>query len=182
MAPLRLLEHYRKTVAPELMKKFGYRNRFQVPRLEKIVVNMGVGQGAQDVKIIEKAAAELALITGQKPLTTRAKKSISNFKLRQGAPVGLKVTLRRARMYEFLDRLVNVAIPRIRDFRGMDSQGGFDEGGNYAFGVSEQLIFPEIDYDKVTRVQGMDVVICTTAKGRGEAYELLKGLGFPFKE
>ncbi len=179
---LRLLELYRKTVVPELMKRFGYQNRFQVPRLEKIVVNMGVGQGAQDVKIIEKAAEEIALITGQKPLVTRAKKSISNFKLRQGQPVGLKVTLRRLRMYEFLGRLMNVAMPRIRDFRGMDPKRGFDQGGSYAFGLTEQLIFPEIDYDKVTRPQGMDVVLCTTAKTQEEAHGLLKSLGFPFKD
>lgn len=178
----RLLEHYRRTVAPALVKRFGYKTSLQAPRLTKIVLNMGVGQGAQDVKVIEKASQELSLIAGQRPIMTRAKKAISNFKIREGQPVGLKVTLRRARMYEFLDRLLNVAMPRIRDFRGVERRKGFDEGGNYAFGLSEQLIFPEIDYDKVTRVQGMDVILCTSARLREEAYELLKGMGVPFKE
>jgi len=146
-----------------------------------VVINMGVGQGAQDVKIVEKAAEELGLITGQHPVITRAKKAISNFKIREDQPVGARVTLRRARMYEFLDRLLNIAMPRIRDFRGVDPSS-FDEGGNYAFGLTEQLIFPEIDYDKVTRVQGMDVIICTTAKSREQAYELLKQLGVPFRQ
>ncbi len=178
----RLLEHYRKNLVPALVKRFGYKTPLEVPRLEKIVLNMGVGQGAQDVKVIEKASQELALIAGQRPITTRAKKAISNFKIREGQPVGLKVTLRRARMYEFLDRLLSVAMPRIRDFRGLESRKGFDQGGNYAFGLSEQLIFPEIDYDKVTKVQGMDVILCTSAGSRDEAYELLKGLGVPFRE
>ena len=177
----RLLERYRKTIAADLAKKFGYSNSMQAPRLTKIVLNMGVGQGAADVKVVEKAASEMAIIAGQKPVITRSKKAISNFKIRQGQPIGVKVTLRRYRMYEFLDRLINVAMPRIRDFRGVDSRS-FDQGGNYAFGLSEQLIFPEIEYDKVTRTQGMDVIICTTAKGRDEAYELLKALGMPFKE
>jgi large subunit ribosomal protein L5 len=163
-----------------MKEKFGYRNIYQVPRLTKVVLNMGVGQGAQDVKVVEQAAAELALITGQRPVLTLAKKAISNFKIRKGQPVGAKVTLRRAMMYEFLDRLFNVAMPRIRDFRGVDMDG-FDGGGNYAFGLSEQLIFPEIDYDKVTRVQGMDVIICTTANKRDEAFELLRWMGMPFK-
>ena len=177
----RLLEKYRKEVLPELMKRFGHKNRFQAPRLTKIVVNMGVGQGAQDVKVVEQAAEEMGLITGQRPVITRAKKAISNFKIREGQPVGAKVTLRRARMYEFFDRLVNVAMPRIRDFRGLDPKG-FDQGGNYAIGLNEQLIFPEIDYDKVTRVQGMDIIICTTASSRDQAQELLRLLGMPFKE
>lgn len=177
----RLLQRYRQQIVPALMKRFGYKNLYQVPRPEKIVVNMGVGQGAQDVKLVEQAAQELALITGQRPVITRAKKSISNFKLRQGQPVGVKVTLRRARMYEFLDRLISVAMPRIRDFRGVDPNG-FDGGGNFAFGLTEQLIFPEIDYDKATRVQGMDVIFCTTARSKEEACELLKMLGVPFKE
>lgn len=177
----RLLERYRREIIPALMKRFGYKNRFQVPRLEKIVINMGVGQGASDVKIVEQAALELGLIAGQRPVITRAKKAISNFKIREGQPVGVKVTLRRTRMYEFFDRLVNVAMPRIRDFRGM-SPSGFDGGGNYALGLSEQLIFPEINYDKVSRVQGMDVIICTTAESRDEAQELLKQMGMPFKE
>jgi len=177
-----LLEHYRRQVVPALMKQFGYRNPYEVPRLEKVVLNMGVGPGAQDVKLIEKASEELAVISGQKPLITRAKKSIANFKLKKGQPVGCKVTLRRVRMYDFLERLIHFAIPRIRDFRGLDPRRGFDQGGNYAFGVSEQLIFPEIEYDKVTRIQGMDIVVCTTAKTQREAYALLKALGFPFKE
>ena len=177
----RLLERYRKTIAPDLVKKFGYSNPMRAPRLIKVVLNMGVGQGAADVKIIEKAADEMALITGQKPVITRSKKAISNFKIRQGQPIGVKVTLRRYRMYEFLDRLISVAMPRIRDFRGVDGRG-FDQGGNFAMGLSEQLIFPEIEYDKVTRPQGMDVIICTTAKTRDEAYALLKALGMPFKE
>ena len=177
----RLLERYRRTIALELAKKFGYSNPMQAPRLTKVVLNMGVGQGAQDVKIIEQAASEMALIAGQRPVITRAKKAISNFKIREGQPVGVKVTLRRYRMYEFLDRLISIAMPRIRDFRGVDPRG-FDGGGNYAMGLNELLIFPEIDYDKVTRTQGMDVIICTTAKSRQEAYELLKALGFPFKE
>ena len=176
----RLLERYRKSVAPDLAKRFGLRNAMESPRLEKIVLNMGVGQGAQDVKVVEKAAEELSLITGQRPVITRAKKAISNFKIREGQPVGAKVTLRRYRMYEFLDRLINIAMPRIRDFRGGDARG-FDEGGNFALGLTEQLIFPEIEYDKVNRTQGMDVVICTSARTREEAYELLKALGMPFK-
>ncbi len=177
----RLLERYRKTIVPELMKRLGYKNSLEVPHLTKIVVNMGVGLGAQDVKIVEKAAQELALITGQRPVMTRAKKAISNFKIREGQPIGVKVTLRRYRMYEFLDRLISVAMPRIRDFRGADTNG-FDQGGNYALGLNEQLVFPEIEYDKVSRTQGMDVIVCTTAKSRDQAYELLKLLGMPFKE
>ena len=177
----RLMERYQKEVVPALMKKFGYKNPMRIPRLTKIVLNMGVGQGSQDIKMVEQAAQEMALIAGQKPVITRAKKSISNFKIKQGNPVGVKVTLRRDRMYEFLDRLITVAMPRIRDFRGVDAHG-FDQGGNFAFGLTEQLIFPEIDYDKVARTQGMDVVICTTAVGREEAWELLKQMGMPFKE
>ena len=177
----RLLDRYRRLVIPDLIKRFGYKNRLQVPRLIKVVINMGVGQGAQDVKIIEKAAQEMALITGQHPVITRAKKAISNFKIKEGQPVGVKVTLRRARMYEFLDRLLNVAMPRIRDFRGVEPSG-FDGTGNYTIGLTEQFIFPEIEYDKVARVQGMDVIICTTAETKDEALELLKGLGMPFKE
>lgn len=177
----RLLERYRQEVVPALMEKFKLENRLQAPRLTKVVINMGIGAGAQDIKVIEQAAQELGVITGQRPVLTRAKKAISNFKIRQGQPVGVKVTLRRALMYEFLDRLLNVAMPRMRDFRGV-SLDGFDGGGNYALGLTEQLIFPEIDYDKVNRVQGMDVVICTTAKSKEEALELLKSLGMPFKQ
>ena len=177
----RLQERYRKEIIPALMKTLGCTNQLEVPRLQKIVINMGVGQGAQDVKLVEQAALELGLITGQKPVITRAKKAISNFKIREGQPIGCKVTLRRARMYEFLDRLINMAMPRIRDFRGIPT-GGFDGTGNYAFGLSEQLIFLEIDYDKVTRVQGMDIIICTTARSRDQAFELLKLFGMPFRE
>ncbi len=175
----RLQERYRKEIVPALMKQFGYKNPFQVPRLTKVVLNMGVGQGAQDVKIVEQAAHEMGLIVGQKPVITRAKKAISNFKIKEGQPVGVKVTLRKARMYEFLDRLFSIAMPRIRDFRGVDPKG-FDQGGNYAFGLNEQVIFPEIEYDKVTRTQGMDIIICTTAKSREESHQLLKALGLPF--
>ncbi|MBI3312306.1 MAG: 50S ribosomal protein L5 [Candidatus Omnitrophica bacterium] len=178
---IRLLERYRKEVLPVLSKKYGYKNSMQVPRLVKVVLNMGVGQGAADVKVVEQAAHEMALIAGQKPVITRSKKAISNFKIRQGQPIGVKVTLRRARMYEFLDRLMNVAMPRIRDFRGVDPRG-FDQGGNFAFGLTEQLIFPEMEYDKVHRTQGMDVIICTTAGSSEEAKDLLKLLGMPFKE
>ncbi len=181
LAVPRLLERYRKAIAPDLTKRFGYSNALRAPRLTKIVLNMGVGQGAQDIKVVEQAANEMAIITGQRPVLTKAKKAISNFKIREGQPIGVKVTLRRYRMYEFLDRLISIAMPRIRDFRGVDARG-FDEGGNYAMGLNEQLIFPEIEYDKVTRNQGMDVIICTTAKSREEAYELLKALGMPFKE
>ncbi|MBI3317744.1 MAG: 50S ribosomal protein L5 [Candidatus Omnitrophica bacterium] len=180
-APPRLLQRYRKEIVPALMKRFGYKNPYEVPRLDKVVLNMGVGQGAADVKVIEQAAHEMGLIAGQKPVITRAKKAISNFKIKENQPIGVKVTLRRARMYEFLDRLVNIAMPRIRDFRGVSPQA-FDQGGNYALGLTEQLIFPEIEYDKVSRVQGMDVVLCTTAKSRDEAHELLRLLGVPFKE
>jgi large subunit ribosomal protein L5 len=177
----RMLERYRKEIAPELMKKFGYKNVMQVPTLTKIVLNMGVGQGAADVKVVEQAALEMGLITGQKPVITRAKVAISNFKIKEGQPIGVKVTLRRAHMWEFFDRLVNIAMPRIRDFRGVDPKG-FDQGGNFAFGLTEQLIFPEIEFDKVNRVQGMDIVICTTAKNKEESFELLKLLGMPFKQ
>ncbi len=177
----RLLEHYRKNVVQEMAKKFNYKNVMQAPRLTKVVLNMGVGQGAQDVKVIEKAAEEMAVISGQKPVITRAKKAISNFKIKENQPVGVKVTLRRYRMYEFLDRLFNVAMPRIRDFRGVEIRRGFDQGGNYALGLTEQLIFPEIEYDKVNRTQGMDVVICTTGRTREETAELLRQLGMPFK-
>ena len=176
----RMQERYRAEIVPALMKQFGYKNSFEVPRLIKVVLNMGVGQGAQDVKVVEQAAQEMGLIAGQKPVITRAKKAISNFKIKQGQPVGVKVTLRKARMYEFLDRLFSIAMPRIRDFRGVDPKG-FDQGGNYAFGLNEQMIFPEIDYDKVTRTQGMDIIICTTAKTRDESYQLLKALGLPFR-
>ena len=175
----RLREHYEKVLRTDLTKQFGYANAMAVPRLEKIVVNMGVGEASQDRKKIDGAVQDLTLITGQKPIVTLAKKSIATFKLRDGQIVGCKVTLRRARMYEFLDRLVNIALPRVRDFRGLKSKS-FDGRGNYAMGLKEQIIFPEIDFDKVDKVRGMDIIICTTAKTDAEALALLKGFDMPF--
>ncbi|KPK39727.1 MAG: 50S ribosomal protein L5 [Omnitrophica WOR_2 bacterium SM23_29] len=177
----RLLEKYRKQVVPQMMERFNYKNRFQLPQLIKIVINMGVGQGAQDIKVLEAAANDLATITGQKPIITRAKKAIANFKIKKGSPIGCKVTLRGAMMYEFFDRLINVALPRIRDFRGI-SPDAFDQSGNYALGIFEQAIFPEIEYDKVQRVQGMDIIIVTNAKSAEEARELLRFMGMPFRK
>jgi large subunit ribosomal protein L5 len=176
----RLQEHYEKTVRSALMKEFDYKNPFQVPRLDKIVLNMGLGEATQDSKKIDVAAAELAAITGQKPVVTRAKKSIATFKLRENMPIGAKVTLRRERMYEFLDRLLNIALPRVRDFRGVNAKS-FDGRGNYALGLKEQIVFPEIDYDKVDTVRGMDIVICTTAKTDAEAKALLRHFNMPFQ-
>jgi large subunit ribosomal protein L5 len=176
----RLREHYQKVVQPALLKQFGYRNPLEVPRLDKIVVSMGVGEAVQDSKKIDAAARDLTLITGQKPLVTKAKKSIATFKLREGMKIGCKVTLRRDRMYEFLDRLVNVALPRVRDFRGVSAKS-FDGRGNYALGLKEQIVFPEIDYDKVDQVRGMNIVICTTAKTDQEALALLKGFNMPIR-
>ncbi|HEX6103572.1 MAG TPA: 50S ribosomal protein L5 [Alphaproteobacteria bacterium] len=176
----RLREHYEKVVKPNLMKEFGYENPLQAPRLEKIVVNMGVGEAVQDQKRVDAAVQELSLITGQKPVVTRAKKSIATFKLRQGMPIGAKVTLRKERMYEFLDRLVTVALPRVRDFRGVPANS-FDGRGNYSLGLKEQIVFPEIDYDRVDQVRGMDVVIVTTAKTDDEARALLRGFDMPFQ-
>ncbi len=175
----RLLERWRKEIIPAMMKRFGYKNSMQVPYVEKISVNVGVGEAVQDPKILDGIVKELALITGQQPVTTKARKSISNFKLREGMPVGVRVTLRRSRMYEFLDRLINTAVPRIRDFRGF-SDKSFDGRGNYTLGVKEQIIFPEIDVDKVSRIYGMDITIVTTAKTDEEAFELLRNFGFPF--
>lgn len=175
----RLREHYEKAVRSDLIKQFGYTNPMQVPKLDKIVVNMGVGEASQDKKKIEGAVTDLTLITGQKPIITLAKKSIATFKLREGQMVGCKVTLRRGRMYEFLDRLVNIALPRVRDFRGLRSKS-FDGRGNFALGLKEQIIFPEIDYDKVDAVRGMDIIICTTARTNDEALALLKGFDMPF--
>lgn len=177
----RLLKKYRSEIIPGLMKKVGYKNIMQVPRIKKIVVNMGVGEGAREVKLFDAAINDLSIITGQKPCITRAKKSISAFKLREGMPIGTKVTLNGKRMYEFLDRLLHASIPRIRDFRGI-SRKSFDGYGNYTLGVTEQLIFPEIDYDKVAKVRGMDITIATSAKSNDEAYELLKSFGMPFKD
>jgi len=176
----RLQETYRNVIIPKMLETFKYKNKLQVPRVVKIVVNMGVGEAIEDIKILEQAMSELATITGQKPAIRRARKAISNFKIREGLPVGCKVTLRSNMMYEFLDRLVNVALPRIRDFGGI-SPNSFDQAGNYSLGITEQTIFPEIDTDNVSRVQGMDITIVTTAKTKEEAKELLKLFGLPFK-
>ncbi len=175
----RLKTHYEKVLCDDLVKKFGYKNRMEVPRLEKIVLNMGVGEASQDAKKIKSAEQELTLIAGQKAVITYAKTSIAAFKLREGVPVGVKVTLREDQMYEFLDRLVTIALPRVRDFRGVSAKS-FDGRGNYALGIKEQIVFPEIDYDTVDTIRGMDVVICTTAKSNDEAKALLAGFKMPF--
>ena len=175
----RLLEKYRKTIIPELSKKFGYKNSMQAPRIQKIIINMGVGAGREDIKIVEQAMADMANLSGQKPVMTRAKKAIANFKIRKGLPVGCKVTLRGSRMYEFLDRLLNIALPRIRDFRGV-SPDSFDQAGNYSLGIKEQSIFPEIDVDRVQRIQGMDIIMNIKTESKDESYELLKLFGMPF--
>jgi large subunit ribosomal protein L5 len=179
--PPRLRDRFRTAVIPALMKERGYTNPFQVPRLEKIVINMGVGEGKENPKVMDFAVADLQMITGQKPVVTRAKKSIANFKLRENSPIGCKVTLRGARMYEFLDRLVNIALPRVRDFKGVPPKA-FDGRGNYALGLKEQVIFPEIVYDKVDKVRGMDVIMVTSARTDEEAKALLAHLGVPFRE
>ncbi|MEJ0062514.1 MAG: 50S ribosomal protein L5 [Alphaproteobacteria bacterium] len=175
----RLQKHYEETVRSAMIAKFGYKNRFEVPKLDKIVINMGVGEAVNDSKKSKVAAEQLALIAGQKPVITKSKKAIATFKLRGGLGIGCKVTLRRDKMYEFLDRLVNIALPRVRDFRGVSGKS-FDGNGNYAMGLKEQLVFPEIDYDKMDEVRGMDIVICTTAKTDAEAKELLRGFQIPF--
>ncbi len=175
----RLKVRYDNEVIPQLMTKFGYRNRMQVPKLSKIVVNMGVGDSLADIKLMDAAVADMTAITGQKPVVRRAKKSIANFKLRAGVPVGCSVTLRGARMYEFYDRLVNVAVPRIRDFRGLPAKS-FDGRGNYTIGITEQIIFPEINYDKVLKIRGMDISIVTSARTNEEAFELLRLMDMPF--
>jgi large subunit ribosomal protein L5 len=175
----RLHEHYEKVVKPALMREFNYKNPMEVPRLDKIVINMGVGEAAQDQKKLQAAAADMTAIAGQKPLITKSRKSIANFKLRENQNIGCKVTLRRERMYEFLDRLINVALPRVRDFRGV-SPKSFDGRGNYALGLKEQIVFPEIDYDKIESVRGMDIIIVTTAKSDAEARALLKAFDMPF--
>ena len=175
----RLRDYFQSEIRPKLMERMGYSNGMQIPRLDKIVLNMGVGEASQDRKIIDAAAAEMALISGQKPVITVARKSIATFKLRDCMTVGCKVTLRGDRMYEFLDRLINVALPRVRDFRGISSKS-FDGRGNFALGIKEQIIFPEINYDRVDQIRGMDVVICTTANTDSEAHELLKELDMPF--
>ncbi len=176
----RLLERYREQIVPQLMQRFNLKNRFAVVHIEKIVVNMGVGEAIADIKALEKSMEELALITGQKPVIRRAKKAISNFKIKQGQAIGCKVTLRRAIMYEFLDRFISIALPRIRDFRGVSSDS-FDQAGNYTMGLSEQNIFPEIDYDKINRTQGMDITfVIKNAKSKEQSKELLKSFGMPF--
>ncbi|WP_298727763.1 50S ribosomal protein L5 [uncultured Ferrovibrio sp.] len=180
MAAPRMKEMYENQVRKQLIEKFGYKNPMEVPKIEKIVINMGVGEAAQDSKKVQQAAAELAAITGQKPVLTKARKAIANFKLRQGQAIGCKVTLRRDHMYEFLDRLINIALPRVRDFRGVNGKS-FDGRGNYALGLKEQLIFPEINYDKVDTPRGMDIIICTTAKTDEEAKALLAGFRMPFQ-
>ncbi len=177
----RLKDKYIEQVVPALMEKFQYKNINEVPKLNKIVVNMGVGDARENAKVLDVAMADLSIITGQKPIATRAKKSIANFKLREGMPIGAKVTLRGARMYEFADKVISIALPRVRDFRGI-SPKSFDGRGNYAFGVKEQLIFPEIEFDKVEKVRGMDIIFVTTAKTDEEARELLSLLGMPFRE
>ena len=177
--PSRLGDYYKSNIVPALMKTFSYKNVMQVPKLEKIVVNMGVGAAVADPKVLEEAMRELEAVTGQKSSVRLARKSISNFKLREGMKIGAKVTLRKVRMYEFLDRLINVALPRVRDFRGL-SDKSFDGRGNYTLGIKEQIIFPEIDIDKISRIMGMDVTFVTNAKSDNEAYELLKEFGVPF--
>ena len=177
----RLKETYQKEIVDGMTKKFGYKNVMQVPRLEKIVINMGIGEAKENSKVLDAAMAELAIISGQKPVATRAKNSIANFKIREGMPIGCKVTLRGERMYEFFDRLINLALPRVRDFRGVNPNA-FDGRGNYALGIKEQLIFPEIEYDKVDKVRGMDVIVVTTAENDEEARELLAQFGMPFKK
>jgi large subunit ribosomal protein L5 len=176
----KLKEIYQEKVVPTLMKRFGYKNRMEVPKLNKIVINMGLGEAIQNIKILDSGVEELSQITGQKPVITKAKKSIAQFKLRTGMPIGCMVTLRKERMYEFFNRLVNVTLPRVRDFKGLSGKS-FDGRGNYALGIREQLIFPEIHYDKIDKVKGMNIVIVTTAKTDEEGKELLRLLGMPFR-
>lgn len=176
----RLKEQYLKEIIPAMMKELGYKNVMEVPRIEKIVLNMGLGEAIQNIKILDTASDELGVITGQKAVITRARKSIANFKLREGMPIGCKVTLRRAQMYEFLDRLVNVALPRVRDFKGV-SKKSFDGRGNYTVGIREQIIFPEVDYDKIDKIKGINICIVTSAKNDQESMALLKNFGMPFR-
>ncbi len=176
----RMQQRYRDTIRPAMQQQFGYKNPMQVPRLEKIVINMGVGEAAGDQKKLDAAVGELTLISGQKPVKTKAKKAIAGFKIREGLPIGCKVTLRKQRMYEFLDRLVTIALPRVRDFRGIPGNKGFDGRGNFAMGLKEQIIFPEIAYDKIDSVRGMDIVFVTTAKTDAEAKALMKHFDIPF--
>ena len=179
MAAVRLHQEYNETILPGLVEKFGYKNKMQAPKLDKIVVNMGIGDGVADSKAVDKAAEELTQIVGQRAVVTHAKKSIATYKLREGMPVGCKVTLRGERMYEFLDRLVTIALPRVRDFRGVSGRS-FDGRGNYAMGLKEQIVFPEINYDQVDKIRGLDIIICTTAKTDEEAYALLDAFQMPF--
>ena len=175
----RMKQRYDEQIVKAMTEKFGYKNALEVPKLEKVTLNMGVGEASQDKKKVQTAAEEMALIAGQKPVITKAKKSIAQFKLREGMPIGCKVTLRRERMYEFLDRFVTIALPRVRDFRGLNPKS-FDGRGNYACGIKEQIIFPEINYDRIDKVRGMDIIVTTTAKTDEEARELLRLFGFPF--
>ena len=175
----RLHEHYQTNIRPALTKEFAYANPFQVPKLDKVVINMGVGEAVNDRKAVDGAVADLTAITGQRPVITKSRLSIATYKLREGMAIGAKVTLRRAHMYEFLDRLITIALPRVRDFRGLNGKS-FDGNGNYAMGLKEQIVFPEIEYDKVDQVRGMDIIICTTAKTDAEAKALLRALDFPF--
>lgn len=176
----RLQEHYESEVVPALIQRFGYKNRMQVPKVEKVVLNMGVGEAVLNARVIEHAVEDLTRISGQRPAIRRARKAVSNFKLRQGMPIGCAVTLRRARMYEFLDRFFNFSVPRIRDFRGLSTRS-FDGRGNYTVGIQEQIIFPEIDYDQIDKIRGLDVTLVTTAPTDEEALELLSGMGMPFQ-
>lgn len=178
---VRLQERYEKEVVPAMIEKFGYKNIMEVPKLEKIVINMGVGEARENQKVLEAAVSDLTLISGQKPILTRAKKSVANFKIRENMPLGCKVTLRKAKMYEFADKLVSIALPRVRDFRGVSSKA-FDGRGNYSLGIKEQLIFPEIEYDKIDKVRGMDIIFVTSANTDEEARELLRFLGMPFAQ
>ncbi|WP_371345866.1 50S ribosomal protein L5 [Ancylobacter sp. IITR112] len=177
----RMKSLYEDVVRKKMIEQFGYKNPMEVPTIEKIVINMGVGEATADTKKVQTAAADLALIAGQKPVVTRARKAISNFKLRENQPVGAKVTLRKTRMFEFVDRLVNIALPRVRDFRGLNPKS-FDGRGNYALGIKEHIVFPEINYDKVDQMWGMDIIVCTTAKTDEEARALLKAFNFPFRQ
>jgi large subunit ribosomal protein L5 len=177
----RLKDQYMNEIVDAMMKKFGYKNRMQVPKLDKIVINMGIGEAKENAKILEAAMSDMELISGQKPIKTISKKSVANFKIREGMPIGCKVTLRGEKMYEFLDRLVNLALPRVRDFRGVNPNS-FDGRGNYALGIKEQLIFPEVEFDKIDKIRGMDVIIVTTAKSDEEARELLAQFNMPFQK
>jgi len=176
----RLQDQYKAEIVPKLKEKFGYRNVMQVPRLSKVVVNMGLGDAIENVKVIDTAAAEIAIITGQKPVVTKARKSIANFKLREGVPIGVMVTLRRDQMYHFLDKLIAIALPRVRDFKGV-SPKGFDGRGNYTLGIREQIMFPEVNYDKIDKIRGMNITIVTTARTDEEGLELLRLMGIPFR-